>query len=110
MPTRGQKTKVVQGKIVRVIAAKHFGFIRVEGQSGDFFFHSEDYNGNWQELISLPITHYPKVTGTIVESAKGPRLADITPILEEDASNQTDDRLGRLHPGEGYGTDKFGEN
>lgn len=85
----------VVGKIVRVIEDKQYGFIRVKGHSGDFFFHAQDYNGSWIELAEIPSSKFPQVTGVIVESAKGPRLADVTPVWEEIEDGSTPNRPSR---------------
>lgn len=66
------------GEIVRIIPDKRFGFVRIPGHSKDFFFHRDDYQGRWEDLLDHK--HKVKVSCVVVESAKGPRCADVTPI------------------------------
>ena len=72
-----------EGKIVRIPEGKFFGFVRIG--SKDYFFHREDFNGDWRELISSPGLYSAngvKVTCDIVESPRGPRVTNVTLIGE----------------------------
>lgn len=64
----------VTGTVVKLIINKNFGFIKIDGQKGEHFFHRDDYNGNWMELIEK---QSPRVNGIMVESPKGPRIGDV---------------------------------
>lgn len=70
----------VEGIIVKVHGDKRFGWIRINGMKGEYFFHKDDYKGSWEELVSG--SSKPKISGIIVESPKGPRVGDVTPIAE----------------------------
>jgi len=39
------------GTVTRIPEGKNFGFIRVEGEKNDYFFHRDDYNGHWNDLV-----------------------------------------------------------
>lgn len=73
----------VQGKIVRLLTEKKFGFIRIRNMQSDYFFHAQDYEGNFDEL-----SIGKEVTGVIVQSPKGPRVSNVR--LVEDAPYQTE--------------------
>jgi cold shock CspA family protein len=92
MPTRlseeEMKKPPVMGRIVRVIGNKRFGFVRMRSSKTDYFFHADDYNGSWTELAEMPNSQFPEVECIVVESNKGPRVANVTPIWD-DASNST---------------------
>ncbi len=64
------------GTIIRLVADRRFGFIKIDRT--EYFFHKDDYNGSWVELTES--NPYPQVNCVIVESNKGPRVADVTPI------------------------------
>lgn len=68
----------VNGKIVRVVMDRNFGFVRIDNQRGDYFFHRDDFKGEWEALVNHP--KELAVTCVVVESPKGPRVGDVTPI------------------------------
>lgn len=66
----------MKGKVVRVIKEKMFGFIKSNGV--DFFFHRDDFQGNWHELVGLIENgERPNVTFEEIASTKGPRAAGV---------------------------------
>jgi len=68
-----------EGEVVRIPEGKFFGFIRIGNK--DYFFHRDDFNGNWRELESATWNNpKPKVTCDIVESPRGPRVSNVTLI------------------------------
>lgn len=67
-----------EGQIVRLLPNKGFGFVRIKNRKEDHFFHKDDYSGDWFRLLET--TPLPYVTCIVVESNKGPRVADVTPI------------------------------
>lgn len=69
----------VEGKIVRVLPDKKYGFVRIVRQ--DYFFHKDDYTGNWDQLIDSD--RKLEVSCVIVESPKGPRVGDVRPLIKE---------------------------
>ena len=99
----------ITGKVVRIFPEKHFGFIRANDRVGDFFFHSEDFNGNWNDLCDLV---HPEVTGIVVQSPKGPRISNVTQVWRtEDDPNQAISGLGRLNLDPSYrGQDRSEED
>lgn len=54
---------------------KGFGFIAVEGQEKDIFFHSSDLNGVSYEQLQEGDT----VNLDLTQSEKGPRAVNVTP-------------------------------
>jgi len=67
-----------EGIVVRIPDGKNFGFIRVNGK--DYFFHKEDFNGNWEALKTQLSRDMIKVQFDIVDSIKGPRASNVTVI------------------------------
>jgi len=43
----------MKGTITKIQTPKPFGFIKVEGDNNEYFFHRDDYLGNWGELCSI---------------------------------------------------------
>jgi cold shock CspA family protein len=41
----------MQGTVNRIPEGKMFGFIKVEGEKNDYFFHKDDFSGHWQDLV-----------------------------------------------------------
>lgn len=39
----------MKGTVVRILEEKSFGFIK--NMNGDYFFHRQDFNGHWDDLI-----------------------------------------------------------
>ena len=69
----------MNGIIVRVIKDKKFGFIRGE-DGGDYFFHTSDFNGFFEDLI-IDFEESPtsiRVTFDASQSDKGPRAKNVT--------------------------------
>lgn len=65
------------GKIARMSDTQTFGFIRKDGV--DYFFHRDDYNGHWNDLIrDINNDEDVEVKFTIAESAKGPRAKEVS--------------------------------
>ena len=69
----------MSGQIVRVLPDKRFGFVKIGRQ--DYFFHKDDYQGNWDELVNGD--RKLQVNCVIVESPKGPRCADVRPEISD---------------------------
>lgn len=91
MPTRlseeDLKKPPILGRIVRVVGNKRFGFVRVKGNKTDYFFHADDYNGSWMELAGLTNSQFPEVECIVVESNKGPRVGNVTPVWADNATD-----------------------
>lgn len=69
----------MQGTVNRIPEGKMFGFIKVEGEKNDYFFHKDDFSGHWQDLVH-DITHSREkvvVNFTPEKGAKGPRATDV---------------------------------
>lgn len=63
----------MKGRIARMVKDKGFGFIEVEGQRGDYFFHhSALRNANFDDLVSGQEVEFEAHEGT-----KGPRAEDV---------------------------------
>jgi hypothetical protein len=69
----------VEGRIVRLLPEKRYGFVRVART--DYFFHKDDYEGNWNDLVASD--KQVEVSCVIVESPKGTRVGDVRPIVKE---------------------------
>lgn len=76
----------MKGKIKNLIANRNYGFINSENHNlskDEFFFHREDFNGHWDDLVSdynLTGPNSIEVNFEVVESPKGPRAADVRRI------------------------------
>ncbi len=40
------------GKVKRIVETRGFGFISVPGDKNEYFFHRDDFNGHWDDMIS----------------------------------------------------------
>ncbi|PIQ67399.1 cold-shock protein [Candidatus Uhrbacteria bacterium CG_4_9_14_3_um_filter_41_35] len=61
---------------IKTLTDKGFGFITVEGQSGDTFFHSSSLVNVTYDELNVD----DKVSFDIEESEKGPRAVNVTRI------------------------------
>lgn len=65
-----------EGKIVRVLQQKGFGFVRHEDM--DYFFHRDDFIGHWEDLMEDFLKlGYIDVTFQIATSPRGPRASNV---------------------------------
>lgn len=65
------------GILARIPEGKNFGFIKINNQ--EYFFHRDDFNGNWEALVSQYNQRIKiNVQCNIVESVKGPRVSGVT--------------------------------
>ena len=39
------------GKIIRITQTKGYGFIKNDLDGKDYFFHKDDFNGHWVDLV-----------------------------------------------------------
>jgi CspA family cold shock protein len=64
----------MNGKIKRLLADKGFGFIAVDGQEKDLFFHANELKG-----VSFPeLKEGDEVTFEVGESPKGPKAINVS--------------------------------
>lgn len=63
------------GKVIRIPQGKNFGFIRYEKK--DYFFHRDDFNGHWDDLVSDIISQEIDASFDIVDSIKGGRAGNV---------------------------------
>jgi cold shock CspA family protein len=65
-----------EGKVIRLIGGKGFGFIQYEGV--DYFFHKDDFDGHWHDL-EYDFSRQGPVAVTFKETlgAKGPRAGQV---------------------------------
>lgn len=69
------------GIVARIPLGKNFGFIKLDSNRQDYFFHQTDYQGNWDSLVfDFNARGDIKVSFDIVESAKGPRAGNVRRI------------------------------
>ena len=63
---------------VKSISPKSFGFIRSDNK--EYFFHRQDFNGDWNELTELFANSKQRVEVSfevVANSPKGPRAANV---------------------------------
>ena len=68
------------GYIKNILANKKFGFIEEPATKIQYFFHMQDYKGNWDELVEDFDTLGPGIVELefdIVKSPKGPRAGNV---------------------------------
>jgi len=67
----------MNGRVVRVMSEKRFGFIK--GDDGkDYFFHMQDFSGFFNDLAAdVDSGKVVKVTFESAPSLKGPRASDV---------------------------------
>ena len=68
--------------IIKSLTNRGFGFIRA-GDGYEYFFHRDDYAGNWSELINEFESHRSNplhVNFEEVVSPKGPRASNVVRI------------------------------
>ena len=73
--------ETIRGRVAKLWPNKAYGFVRAEGV--DYFFHKDDCSIPWDSLTQGMV-----VSIVVVESPKGPRCYDVTPI-EVDRSGET---------------------
>lgn len=67
------------GELVRMVSNKGFAFIKGKENGIDYFFHHDDFNGHWKDLVQ----DFEYADGVIQleftpnESPKGPRASDV---------------------------------
>ncbi len=66
----------MQGTIKNVVSDKHFGFIAVEGEQKDIFFHETALNGVQFSDLKVGDT----VSFDVEDSEKGPRAVNVTRV------------------------------
>lgn len=67
----------MKGTVKNLVAARNFGFIR-GSNNGEYFFHRDDFNGHWDDLVEdLAHQMHPEVSFDVVESPKGLRAANV---------------------------------
>lgn len=69
--------KKMRGRIRSVIYGRQYGFIVLNGK--DYFFHKDDYDGNWDQLIddhNKDGSHI-EVEFTEAESSRGLRASEV---------------------------------
>lgn len=68
----------MKGTVKNIIAKKHFGFILEPTTRTEYFFHKEDFNGHWDDLVN---DHENKkiipVEFEVMASPKGPRASNV---------------------------------
>ena len=65
-----------EGTIARLISDKGFGFIKVDGQEKDLFFHTNELVGTTFESLR----EGDKVTFEIADSPKGPNAIKVSKV------------------------------
>ncbi len=65
----------MQGTIKKIIDQRGFGFIAVEGQSDDIFFHRSQVKG---DIVFEQLKEGQTVTFDLEESQKGPQAVNVT--------------------------------
>jgi len=71
----------MNGKVSNIIQEKRFGFIYNPESRREYFFHREDYHGNWDQLVSdYQERKQINVQFHIVESQRGPRAGNVVRV------------------------------
>lgn len=68
------------GKLIRIPHDKNFGFVRAG--STEYFFHREDYDGDWNELV-FDFNHREEITlkfEIVANNTKGPRANEVSRV------------------------------
>ena len=68
----------MKGIVKNVIANRNFGFIRANFNNIEYFFHREDFNGHWDDLVAdLNRKERIEVEFEETKSWKGPRASEV---------------------------------
>jgi cold shock CspA family protein len=71
------------GQIRNIPDGKHFGFITTN-EGKDYFFHKDDYQGSWSELLKLykksGVTQFILVEFEPIQAPKGLRAEKVVKI------------------------------
>lgn len=68
------------GHISHIVRNRNFGFITVQEVKGKFFFHKDDFNGHWTDVLEDVNNFLVPVEFDVVDeklSPKGPRAANV---------------------------------
>lgn len=66
------------GTVNRIPEGKFFGFIKPEVGKKDYFFHREDFNGHWEDLVNDVNAHKKiEVEFEPEMGQKGPRATNV---------------------------------
>lgn len=66
----------LEGRIIKLLSDKGFGFIQHKGT--EYFFHKESFDGHWSDLVEdFKRVGYVNVIFTEVPSQKGPRAGEV---------------------------------
>ena len=66
------------GTVNRIPEGKNFGFIRVEGEKKDYFFHKDDFSGDWTALVhDVHARDRVNVEFSGEKGQKGPRATNV---------------------------------
>lgn len=60
------------GQIKRMVKDRGFGFLRIDGKAGDYFFHKDDCVDDFNDM-----KENDKITCRIGKSPKGPRAVEV---------------------------------
>lgn len=69
------------GTVRNLNTIKKFGFIATK-TNGDFFFHKDDFDGHWDDLVHDYKKGLVEVTFESVKSDKGPRAGSVRRVSE----------------------------
>lgn len=68
----------MNGKVVRVVAEKGYGFIKSDFDQVEYFFHRTGFDGHWDDLVT-DLNDKKKVTVSFdsTTGTKGPRAESV---------------------------------
>jgi cold shock CspA family protein len=69
----------MNGKVVKIIDQRMFGFIRGEDDK-DYFFHRDDFSGHFNDLVQDLGNKQIAVTFDVTQSKKGLRASNIVRV------------------------------
>ena len=75
-----KKENNMEGKIIRIVEDKGFGFIRSEETGLEYFFHRTGFNGNFEGLGRKVQRGEVKVGFVVVTNPKGPRAENVVEL------------------------------
>jgi cold shock CspA family protein len=70
--------KTEKGVVKNILVGKNFGFILSPQSGTEYFFHRQDFNGHWDDLISdHQGGHKIEVEFIPSDAVRGPRASDV---------------------------------
>jgi cold shock CspA family protein len=71
------RDKAMNGTVKTIVSERQFGFIRADINNIEYFFHKDDFEGHWNDLVAdfgkmtIPVSFDEKA------SSRGPRASSV---------------------------------